>query len=142
MPNVQLAKNLRFLRNEKGLSQQEMEDVLNLSRQAYSNYERGERTPDLDVLVRLSQFHEISIDALLLMNLEALPAVTACSDSVMMETISPYYTYTECKKTGESVYLTEEELKLISDFRSLSEETKQILAGFISNELNNKKHKK
>lgn len=142
MPNVQLAKNLRFLRNKRGLSQQEMEDVLNLSRQAYSNYERGERTPDLDVLVRLSQFHEVSIDALLLVNLEALPAVTPRADSVMMETVSPYYTYTECKDTGKSVYLTKDELKLISDFRSLSEETRQILTGFISNELNNKKHRK
>lgn len=142
MPNVQLAKNLRFLRNKKGLSQQEMEDVLNLSRQAYSNYERGERTPDLDVLVRLSQFHKISIDALLLMNLETLPASELYSDSVMMETVSPYYTYAECKETGSSVYLTENELKLISDFRSLPKETKQILTGFISNELNNKKHRK
>ena len=36
MPNIQLADNLRFLRKEKGLSQQEMDEVLNLSRQAYS----------------------------------------------------------------------------------------------------------
>lgn len=141
MPNIQLADNLRFLRKEKGLSQQEMEEVLNLSRQAYSNYERCERTPDLDVLVRLSQFYSTSIDAMILMNLCTLPKSELYSGSVVKETISPYYTYTECKETGNSVYLTKDELRLISDFRSLPDETKQILTGFISNELNKKRKK-
>lgn len=142
MPNIQLAKNLRFLRKEKGLSQQEMEEVLNLSRQAYSNYERCERTPDVDVLVRLSKFYNISIDALILTNLRTLPESAFPSDSVVMEAVTPYYTYTECKETGGSIYLTEDELNLISDFRSLPEETKQILTGFISNELNKNTNKR
>lgn len=142
MPNIQLAENLRFLRKEKGLSQQEMEEVLNLSRQAYSNYERCERTPDLDVLVRLSQFYNTSIDALILTNLCTLSESEPDSDSIVRES-TPYHTYAECKETGNSVYLTEDELRLISDFRSLPDGTKQILTGFIRNELmKNKKPRK
>ncbi len=130
MPNIQLAKNLRYLRKKNGLSQREMEEVLNLSRQAYSNYERCERTPDLDTLVRLAQFYGVSIDDLVLKNMRA----PAFSLSAIKESVASYYTYAECKETGNSVYLTDSELRLISDYRSLPEESKQIITGFFKSQ--------
>lgn len=130
MPNIQLAKNLRYLRKKNGLSQREMEEVLNLSRQAYSNYERCERTPDLDTLVRLAQFYGVSIDDLVLKNMRT----PAFSLSAIKESVTSYYTYAECKETGNSVYLTDSELRLISDYRSLPEESKQIITGFLKSQ--------
>ena len=38
--------------------------MLNISRQAYSNYETGKRTPDLDSLLFLARCYRISLDAL------------------------------------------------------------------------------
>ena len=37
------------------------------------------------------------------------------------------------KNTGNSIYLSREELDFIIKYRALSEENKQILAGFLSN---------
>ena len=59
MANIQLAKNLRALRDANNLNQGDLSDMLNISRQAYSNYENSKRTPDLDSLLRLASFYHV-----------------------------------------------------------------------------------
>ena len=66
MPNIQLANNLRYLRKQCGLTQTTLSDMLNISRQAYSNYETSKRTPDLDSLLLLASFYQVNLDALVL----------------------------------------------------------------------------
>ena len=36
--------------------------MLNISRQAYSNYETGNRSPDLETLVKLCNFYRLTLD--------------------------------------------------------------------------------
>ena len=55
MSNIQLANNLRFLRRKHKLTQDDLSSLLNISRQAYSNYETSKRTPDLDSLLHISR---------------------------------------------------------------------------------------
>lgn len=129
MPNIQLARNLRCLRKQNNLTQEALSDILNISRQAYSNYETCKRVPDLDTLLRLSQFYHISIDDLIL---GTIPS-SLSSSGIIKEAKTPYYVLAECKNTGNSIYLEEEELELITNFRSLSNENKQIITGFLSN---------
>lgn len=43
MSNIQLANNLRFLRTKHKLTQDNISSLLNISRQAYSNYETNAR---------------------------------------------------------------------------------------------------
>ena len=50
MANLQLAKNLFYLRTISGLKQDDIADIFNISRQACSNYETSTRTPDLGYL--------------------------------------------------------------------------------------------
>ena len=69
MSNIQLANNLRHLRKQHELTQKDLSRMLNISRQAYSNYETSKRTPDLDSLLYLSRFYHISLDTLVLRNL-------------------------------------------------------------------------
>ena len=57
--------NFLKLRNEKKLSQQEVAKVLNITRQAYSRYERGEREANYETLDCLAHFYDVSIDYLL-----------------------------------------------------------------------------
>ena len=64
MSNIQLVSNLLRLRKTHNYTQQQVSDMLNISRQAYSNYETSKRTPDLDSLIRLSQIYHISLDEL------------------------------------------------------------------------------
>lgn len=58
-------KRLKELRLQKGVPQQKVAKYLGVSRQAYSNYENGNRNPDNEVLLKLAEFFEVSVDYLL-----------------------------------------------------------------------------
>ena len=50
------------LRKEKGLSQEELGEKLNVARQTISKWELGETTPEMDKLVQISEIFDISLD--------------------------------------------------------------------------------
>lgn len=56
---------LREIRKERGYSQLKVAMDLNISREALSYYENGKRSPDLDMLVTLSNYFNRSIDYLI-----------------------------------------------------------------------------
>lgn len=56
---------LLSLREEKGITQEELARLLNVSRQAYSRYEREERELGYPALLKLSQFFDVSVDYML-----------------------------------------------------------------------------
>ena len=53
------------LREQRGLSQQELADQLHVTRQAVSRWERGETTPNPETLKQLSALLHVSINTLL-----------------------------------------------------------------------------
>lgn len=56
---------LREARRKKGYSQLKVALDLNISREALSYYENGKRSPDLEMLVELSNYFNESIDFLI-----------------------------------------------------------------------------
>lgn len=62
---MELSEKLTDLRKSKGLSQLELAEAINVSRQAISRWEVGTATPSAENLKCLSAFYEISIDELL-----------------------------------------------------------------------------
>ena len=60
-----LGEKLKETRQNKGISQSTVAEHLNISRQSISKWENNSSYPDLDNLVRLSEYYEISIDDLL-----------------------------------------------------------------------------
>ena len=66
-----LDKRIAELRKAKNISQEELADILNTSRQAISKWERGESTPDIDRLKDLASFFNVSIDYLLGYDMQA-----------------------------------------------------------------------
>ena len=46
------------------MSQQELADVLNITREALSHYETGGREPNLRMLMKMSEYFGVSIDYL------------------------------------------------------------------------------
>lgn len=60
-----LAKNISIYRKEKGLTQEELAQILGLSFQAISNWENAQSMPDISLLPTLSRTLEVSIDKLL-----------------------------------------------------------------------------
>lgn len=108
MANIQLAKNLLYLRTLYNLKQDDIANLFNITRQACSNYEKSTRTPDLDVLASFAAYFHVTLDQLILHDLKA-EGFTADSapSSVMMESKTPYMQGIE-KNTGNYIYLTEE----------------------------------
>ena len=62
---MNLADKILELRKKKGLSQEELAEVLNVSRQTISRWEVGTALPDAINLVQLSKVFEVSTDYLL-----------------------------------------------------------------------------
>ena len=55
---------LKIIRKKKNLNQLKVAMDLNISREALSHYENGKRSPDIQMLRRLSEYFGISIDFL------------------------------------------------------------------------------
>ena len=58
-------KRLRGLRLERGLSQRALGDVFGVCNQTISFWESGSREPNLDDLLKIANFFEVSTDYLL-----------------------------------------------------------------------------
>ncbi len=58
-------KGLRAIRKKKGYSQLKVAFDLNISREALSYYENGKRSPDIEMLCRMSDYFQVSIDYLI-----------------------------------------------------------------------------
>lgn len=56
---------LKELRIIKGLSQQEVADYLHCSSVSYSRYETGNRSPSLDLLIKMADCFDVTLDYLL-----------------------------------------------------------------------------
>lgn len=61
---MEFNNKLYQLRKQKGLSQEELANRLNVSRQTVSKWEVGDSTPDMEKLVAISDLFEISLDEL------------------------------------------------------------------------------
>lgn len=58
------ALQLLIIRKQNKLSQQQLADVLGVSRSTYCSYETGRRKPDIDVLEKLSKIYKLNIDTI------------------------------------------------------------------------------
>jgi len=62
---MSFADNLRQLRKEKQLSQEELAEILDVSRQAVSKWEQGIGYPEVEKLLLLSSELSVSLDSLM-----------------------------------------------------------------------------
>lgn len=56
---------LKKIRHEKKLNQQKVAYDLHISRESLSYYENGKREPDLALLVKMSEYFNVSINYLI-----------------------------------------------------------------------------
>lgn len=104
-----MVKNLRKLRIDKGISQQELADVIGTSQQSVNKYENHNVEPDISALIRLADYFETSIDYLVGHNSPVIPN--------MIEEIEP----------------TKEETALIHKYRCLSKDEKESIQLILKN---------
>lgn len=58
-------KGLREIRKKLGYSQVKVSMELNMSRETLSRYETGARNPDIEILLKFSDYFNVSIDYLI-----------------------------------------------------------------------------
>ena len=58
-------KGLKEFRKSKRLNQLKVATDLNISRESISYYENGQREPSLDLLVKMSEYFNVSINYLI-----------------------------------------------------------------------------
>ena len=59
-----IGEKLSKLRKENGISQEELAEKLNISRQAISKWENNESLPDTENLIAIAKLFNVSIDFL------------------------------------------------------------------------------
>ena len=56
---------IRELREDKDLTQKQVGAILSCSQRVYSNYERGDLDIPTEILIKLADFHNVSVDYIL-----------------------------------------------------------------------------
>lgn len=59
------AERLKELRDKNKMSQVELSKILNVAKQTVSNWENGNRTPDNEMLIRIANYFDVSVDYLI-----------------------------------------------------------------------------
>ncbi|MDD7680654.1 MAG: helix-turn-helix transcriptional regulator, partial [Stecheria intestinalis] len=62
---MEFSEQIRELRKENHLTQEEMAARLHVTRQAVSNWENGKNLPDIEMLMEISLTFQISLDRLI-----------------------------------------------------------------------------
>ena len=69
---MSIHQNLRRLRAQSGMTQEQVAEQLGLTRQALSSYESGRTRPDIDMLLRLCQVYHTDLEDLVYGDTERL----------------------------------------------------------------------
>lgn len=62
---MNMADRIQYLRKAKGISQEELADKVGVSRQAVSKWESEQSTPDLDKVITMSEYFDVTTDYIL-----------------------------------------------------------------------------
>ena len=62
---MEFSKKIVQLRKEKAITQEELAEMLSVSRQAVSKWEAGKTLPDLSTLMQIADYFNISLDELM-----------------------------------------------------------------------------
>ena len=93
------SKRLVQLREQKGITQQELADKLEITRQSLSLYEKAERTINIELLAKIADYFDVSADYLM-----GRTDVSSMNEDIQ----------TACKVTG----LSENAIKMLSQFKN------------------------
>ncbi len=59
---INLGNNIRYLREQKGLDQQQLSEILNVPRSTLACWENNIRTPKLEQIVKIAEFFKTNLD--------------------------------------------------------------------------------
>lgn len=90
---MNISQKILLQRKKKGISQEDLANALNVSRQAVSKWESSQSVPDMDKIVALSSYFNITTDYLLKDEIETIDgADNYSSKNVDMQMLNNYFT--------------------------------------------------
>ncbi len=63
--DIMIFKRIRDLREDKDWTQQKVADMLFINRRTYSAYENGVNAVPIEILIKISKIHNVSVDYIL-----------------------------------------------------------------------------
>ncbi len=81
-----LGEKIYKLRTQHNLSQGDLANELNVSRQSISKWENGNSTPDLDKIIKLAEIFNISLDELIKNEEKDIPVVNTPEQNPNIQT--------------------------------------------------------
>ena len=72
---MNLDEKIRKIRKDNKMSQDNLAEILNVTRQTISNWENGKNYPDIETLIKISDKFNISLDILLKENMNMVKKI-------------------------------------------------------------------
>lgn len=63
--DIQFCRNLKEIRKERGFTQKQVAKWLNVVESCYANWEQGRTEPNVEMLRKLGELFDVSIDELI-----------------------------------------------------------------------------
>lgn len=127
---LHIGENIRQLRRERGMTQEQLAERLNLSTAAVSKWETGSAYPDITLVIPLAQVFDVSIDELMDYNVAKM-------DTEIENIISKYFRlmgegkYNECRDL-----LVKARQDYPNDFRIMNWYMQDLIGGSTDNDPN------
>lgn len=83
---MSFAENLKTIRKERHISQEELAELMGVSRQAVSKWEQGSGYPEMEKLLLLSKELNVSLDYLMLGEIEITESRKSISNNIIVPT--------------------------------------------------------
>lgn len=118
--NENLTIALKAMRNNRGLKQSDVAQVLGISTSSYSHYECGINTPDISLVMKLCRFYKINIMHMIFI---------MCLDSIVGEDMEIDILF---QVLSYGYFGNRDEYHLIEAYRSLPPVYKRDISQFVS----------
>jgi transcriptional regulator with XRE-family HTH domain len=122
---LKYSNQLKIIRLQNKFTQQQLADALGITRSAYCGYEIGRRSPDLDTIIRISEFYNLSL----------VDFFSKLDNNCVSETSD----FDSNEEEWWVSKLTKEERALIASVRSMEEKDKKEVYNLAKSKVNSKK---
>lgn len=122
---LKYSNQLKVIRLQNKFTQQQLADALGITRSAYCGYEIGRRSPDLDTVVKISEFYNITL--------------VDFFAQVDNDLVSESFDFDSKDEDWWVSKLTKEERALIASIRSMEEKDKKEVYDLAKSKVSSKK---
>lgn len=80
-----MVRRLKELRNAKGISQQTLAEKLGVSQQSVNKYENHDIEPDIDTLIAMADYFNVSVDYLIGRDVNPVPILSSSAQNLLSD---------------------------------------------------------